>query len=402
MCFGGGGAGSYFHAGETSFSNYNEGNAGCGGSGRFTEKDLILTPNQRYTVTIGAGGKNDCQIPSNSGKPDYENTYDWSWWTNGTKGGSTIFGNNLVVANGGSPAQNQHGGDGGAGGAGASMRYDKPYQIANFDYKAGNGGRGYEFGGGGGGSYVIYAKNSSGEIVYLSGGNGGAGGTWGGGGGGGAGSRLSESSTRREIDTGVRGAKGTYGGYGGGKSSSSSSSVIKSTDGTVSQPLSKWYLMLTQQYMQMTDTATAGQMAASMDQYPNARGYAGGGGGGFHSAGCNAVFVYPNTNSSVDHNDRITSVGGGGGGYGMPLGPEGFQGGPSGRGYGGGGFMGDFYNRIQSNDLYWNQWRSAIGASLGGAGVAHTKSSGGTLANYSNYEVNGKSGICVVFYRVKE
>lgn len=127
ICVGGGGAGG----GDNTTSTFK---GGGGGSGRIIIKDLVLTPNAEYEVVIGAGGTNP-----------------------GGDGGSTIFGDNLVVAAGGNAGTVASGGDGEAGGGGGA------------EFTA-NGGNGAVYGGGGG--------------AGGGGGVGGNGGTYGGGGGG--------------------------------------------------------------------------------------------------------------------------------------------------------------------------------------------------------------------------
>lgn len=394
MCFGGGGAGSFYHYGgsTSSYVSY-AGNCACGGSGRFTEKDVILVPNQSYAVKIGAGGT----------EPDYTRPSGLDsnahYYANGSNGGQTSFGGTLVVANGGEAANYIHGGAGGAGGAGGDTRYDGSYYISNFDFNGGNGGRGYEFGGGGGGGSLVNTI-SGGYTTYAKGGNGGAGGTYGGGGGAGGGNYPGYSAgngyIRREQDVGIRGAKGTYGGYGGGKISSSSTTMTAATDGDTDEPLSKWYLMLAAQYIQLTDTATAGTQVA------NYAGYAGGGGGGFHSNGSPAGYIQSGSPAS-----NSGGYGGGGGGYGSPYKSQVY--GRSGRGYGGFGFFDDLWRgSVDTDELYTpvndNRWRAVIGASAGGAG--HWNSSNGYSANFNgggaNYSITGKSGLCIVFYRIKE
>ena len=149
LCGGGGGGGGASQGGG-------------GGSGYITVKDLIIEPGKEYTIIIGSGGKG---ASSNSGE-------------SGSNGGSTIFGNNLVVASGGDgghsgyESNDGHGGNGNAGG-GSSGSY------AGNGALYGGGGGGHTKGGnggkyGGGGGCVTSGGAGKGGIY---GGNGDAGAT---------------------------------------------------------------------------------------------------------------------------------------------------------------------------------------------------------------------------------
>jgi hypothetical protein len=148
-CVGGGGGsgGSYLYGSA-------DVGGGGGGGGYVSTKEITITPNASYSIVIGSAGTNGTSdtIP-----------------TNGTNGGATIFGDNLVVANGGGGgfgATSTRGGDGGSGGSGGGGGCSSDVVSA----RGGDGGTGYQFGGGGAGAGNANA-------------NGGNGGLYGGGGG---------------------------------------------------------------------------------------------------------------------------------------------------------------------------------------------------------------------------
>ena len=173
-CYGAGGGG----AGSTSTN----GTAGGGGGGGAYVMKTITVSAGNYTITIGAGGIGGAAA------------------TNGTAGGNTIFGSNLVIANGGGPGLSAASGAGGTGGIASG---------GTTNYNGGNGANGvsgsYAGGGGSGAGSTAAGNNSTsatgGAAVTVDGGAGGDGGcgtgaqsgwgcvgsVYGGGGGGGYG-----------------------------------------------------------------------------------------------------------------------------------------------------------------------------------------------------------------------
>ena len=183
FCVGGGGSGS----GHTSDTV----KAGGGGGGyTTTARNIYLEKGKEYSITIGAGGA----ATTGNGT--------------GIAGGNTIFGNNLVVANGGSGGKDHGngGGDGGSGGAckggttggrdgsdgtpltnqyrgkgqgtttrefeetdgtlyssgGDSYAYKSQILTGGNNTGDGGGGGGFYNGGGGGGSGIVVIRNARG------------------------------------------------------------------------------------------------------------------------------------------------------------------------------------------------------------------------------------------------
>lgn len=351
MCFGGGGGGG--------LSSYG---GGGGGSGRFVEKDVTLTPNATYQVSIGAGG---------SGGTYTSKT--------GNSGGVTYF-SSLVSASGGSGGTSGDtgssttatagvGGDGGAGGGGGTDSYGRGN---------GNGGRGYEFGGGGAGA--SYGGQSASTNV------GGAGGTYGGGGG-------SCGSKNAALIAG--GAGGTYGGAGGPGGAVTSFDQLTGSDGAPFNP--SIYFTILSSAVFGTSKGGRNTSTSSISQVSS---FSGGGGGGFGGNGSN----------SGNYGSGNLSGGGGGGGYGSTNDVQGNTGG----GLGGGGYGQPF-------DLYLTQYERITYNSAGGQGGCGFFSYGGGYAvkNGSAYYTKqldgvrasggggdnapgkGGDGVCVVFYRTR-
>lgn len=199
MAFGGGGGGGAYPPAVASSSFY-YGAGGGGGGGHMSEKDIIITPGASYTYTIGAGG--------NGARREEE--------TAGNTGGKTIFGNSLVVADGGGGGGSGRsgsaptfssggvGGNGGTGGGCGGNTYTGTY-IAGTGTYGGNGGSGRngDFGkyaaggfsyfladggraGGGGGGYYGKGGDAAGSASSYYGPAGGGGGGYMGSGGNGA------------------------------------------------------------------------------------------------------------------------------------------------------------------------------------------------------------------------
>jgi hypothetical protein len=163
-CWGAGGGGGT--SGPPGFGK------GGGGGGAYATSTMAVSPGQTFSFTVGLGGE-----PM-------------------TSGGSTIFGNNVVVAVGGAGAFGSPGGEGGKASA----------CEGDLAYNGGNGAvSGMSFGGGGGGSAFSNAAggNGAGYIGGAGEGNGGNGGLQGnnpgatgfapGGGGGGKSGGMSAS-----------------------------------------------------------------------------------------------------------------------------------------------------------------------------------------------------------------
>lgn len=376
ICMGGGGGGatSYNEAASTARGiPY----GGAGGSGRFVETDVVLTPNTYYAVQIGAAG--------DDGTPTSTTLYSIA---NGKSGGTTTFGT-LVSAPGGQGGQGVNGGYGGSGGGGAYG-----YGSTN----GGNGGRGYEFGGGGGGGS---ASGTSDETSNA--GNGGAGGTYGGGGGGGG-------AAKSTWACGTGGAAGTYGGRGGAGVRYNQSITSPAAQGSPFVPsiyFLKLYKDLTGRIFESNPGSTYGAGGGGGGGYGGNGGNgvgigygAGGGGGGGY--GCDGYSAYSKKNYTNMSAWEPTS-GGGGGGYGQTDyieynykdGYEAetdthYQNPTGGRGF----FNGTTFLR----------WNSSISSPVD---IVRTTSRGGdgrwtSSRGYSsggNYHAG--SGVCVVFYRLK-
>lgn len=217
-CVGGGASGEY---------------DGCGGGGGyFAQKILQVTPNAKYKVVIGSGGK-------------------YTGGSNISAGGDTSFGNEIVAKGAGTP----NGGTGGGGafyyGGGREYSLWKAAGKGQSGYGA-DGGEVGNYGAANGGSTLTarggvgnvnqYSTSTTGGTEYNGNGGGGGGagtnggdggngctfynrGSWGhGGGGGGYGSiKLSTdgmyaSSLGSDIDTiGAKGGLGYGAGGGGGR-----------------------------------------------------------------------------------------------------------------------------------------------------------------------------------------
>ena len=196
MLFGGGGGGES--------SNYG---AGGGGSGYMAKGTFAVTPGEKYSVVIGAGG--------NAGRD----------------GGQTSFGD-LLSASGGNRGGGGVGGDGFAGGGGGADIDDHAYYEGNFGRgQAGGGGNGGAAGyntnrdgvssltakGGSGGSRSGFSYYSGGGGGGMNGGDGGDGYSHYGGGGGGYGSQKICQS----------GGKGYGAGGNGGEAGAQGIGIIK-------------------------------------------------------------------------------------------------------------------------------------------------------------------------------
>lgn len=117
---------------------------GGGGGGAYARKVIAVSPGQMFNVVVGSGGS----LESN--------------------GGNSIFGANLVVAEGGRGGNDEDGGNGGAAGN----------SIGDVRYSGGDGGDGTNNGGGGGGGGSAFTTgngqdgNDGGSSSGGSGGNG--------------------------------------------------------------------------------------------------------------------------------------------------------------------------------------------------------------------------------------
>ena len=312
ICSGGGGSGG------TSVG-------GGGGSGYITIKTLTISPGEQYDITIGAGGASVRGSGSNG-----ENGYD---------GGTTIFGNNLVIAKGGKGGQTWGaGGDGNAGGGGGFG-------------KGGNGGT-YGGGGGGGGGYP-----------------GGNGGTYGGGGGGSGPKSSSSSSGYSGASTG--GTGGTYGGHGGDGSNGKGNAIQLAEDGTLySGNIFEYGMNNT-----ITTTGNGGYSTTS----PTVAG-AGAGGGGFGGNG-----------GDIDYGSMIGGSGGGG------------FGGNGGKGRGGGGGFGGNGGRGQNNEQAGGGGGGFFGNGGNASGGAGERGGGGGGSyGVDEPSGAGGNGVCAIMYYVKE
>ena len=127
LCCGGGGGGG-------------SSGGGGGGSGYITISDITIEPGKSYTIIIGSGGSG---AESKSGD-------------SGSNGGSTIFGNNLVVASGGGggitgyESGNGDGGNGNAGGGSCQHNGGNGGKYGGGGGAWNKGGNGGKYGGGGG------------------------------------------------------------------------------------------------------------------------------------------------------------------------------------------------------------------------------------------------------------
>lgn len=178
-CWGGGGAG-----GQASTSSNGKGG---GGGGAYASSNLVVTPGNTYTVTVGAGGI----ARTTSGS---------------TSGGQSSFGT-LVIALGGTNGVNAtNSGTGGAGGLASGS-------TGMTTRSGGIGGNGRptpaDGGGGGGGSSATAIVNGVNGGIYV-GGTGGAGGN-GGNGDGGNGGSYTDSGLDGTSPGGGGGGRGDYG-----------------------------------------------------------------------------------------------------------------------------------------------------------------------------------------------
>jgi gliding motility-associated-like protein len=175
ICIGGGGAG------------YGMSGGGGGGGGAMASKiGIAVTPGQTYTLMVGSGGAGSANNA-------------------GGNGGNSVFGANLVVAQGGRGATSTTGGTGGVAGSSVGDVINPGGNGGNSG-AAGGAGTGNSPGGGGGGSNGGAA--GAGGTGAGSGGNGGAGGANNaagsagnipGGGGGGAGGNFAGGNGGRGI-----------------------------------------------------------------------------------------------------------------------------------------------------------------------------------------------------------
>ncbi len=160
-------------------------NRGAGGGGAYASSTLNVTQGTTYTVVVGAGGVA-------TGNP-------------GQSGQATVFGNNLVVADGGSGGTNS----GGPGGTVAAS-------IGTTRYAGGAGGSrggttGVGGGGGGGGSAFSTGNGNNGANGGLTlGGNGGTGA-----GNGGDGGDATQPGNNGQAPGGGGGGRGSLGGNSG-------------------------------------------------------------------------------------------------------------------------------------------------------------------------------------------
>lgn len=187
-CIGGGGGGAS--------SNTSGRSGGGGGGGAYASSLINVTPGTTYTIQIGAGGGA------------------------GGNGNKTIFGNNLVVADGGIGATNNSR-NGGAGGQASSS-------VGQITFSGGNGGNGGNDGcgdgAGGGGSAGRSTQNG------LNGANG----TSSGGGNGGAGTGISGAGAKG-VDSHNNGNSGSNYGGGGGGAKRGCASAFNRTGGSGAQ-----------------------------------------------------------------------------------------------------------------------------------------------------------------------
>ena len=354
MLFGGGGAGSSIRSWDNRYG------AG-GGGGRMAQKDITVTAGQKFSVTIGSGGKHSAPA-----------------------GGTTSFGS-LLSAAGGSGASGANGGSGGSGGgAGAQLlRYLDQREDGN------NGGDGLDFGGGGGSSAMI---NTS-YVGGASGGNGGAGGTHGGGGGGGSSCR--DASWNYVETPGAGGAKGTYGGKGGtGGKRDDVEGVTAAAAGSKGTAISGT--------SDISGTAAGGSGGTDSELSGIGDAYGGGGGGGGHGG---------------DGGNGGLLGGGGGGGYGARGGRH--CGGGGGYGKGGGGGDG-VYDKVSDEDgetVYQisggggggygkggggGGGSGGFGAGGGGGGSGGFGAGGGGGGDGADEFGCGGGGICIIQYYVED
>jgi hypothetical protein len=214
----GGGGGASRHSG------------GGGAGGMLTATGFTVTPNQTYSVTIGAGGAGSTVTgTATNGSSGANSTFASITATGGGYGGGTA-----PTATGGSGGSGGGGGNGALGGSGtAGQGYAGGKNSPANDYHGGGGGGAGGVGGdvtgaAGGtggpglasditGTSVIYACGGGGSAFQGlgSGGEGGAGGSSGVNGGKGAGSTSGSAGTAN-TGTGGGGGSGSEGAYNGG------------------------------------------------------------------------------------------------------------------------------------------------------------------------------------------
>jgi len=113
-CTGAGGNGGFGQGNNNAYGSGSKGSAG-GGAGGFSQKTVVVTVGDTYTVVIGAGGDNHTNFDQESGAAGSESTFDNATATqaialdsNGGGGGVFATGDNVGAA----------GGAGGTGGGG--------------------------------------------------------------------------------------------------------------------------------------------------------------------------------------------------------------------------------------------------------------------------------------------
>ena len=330
----GGGGGGYYNEGR-SFPRVDPQYGGGGGGGWMNNGEFELTENSSISIVVGSGGGI------------------------GNAGGTTSFGTYLS-ANGGSPATNKSGGDGGSGGGQTlqALIFSGTYVSIR------NAGRGYQFGGGGGGN--------------------GHGGTWGGGGGGivvsygwiryNTSNTLNNSKSNGYYDIN-NGKGGTYGGNGGFHTT-----YINGNNGT--NTIDETSI---DQNLRGPGTGGNGLVYASM--YGN-RPSGGGGGGGYGGCGGYVIGSIQSEGASgfgsgwQETNWYYFGAAGGGGGYGA----NGGIGNSNGRGCGGGGGYGGNGGNGGGN----------CGGGGGGYGSGASYSSSAGFAGGGSYTHSGGSGLVII------
>ena len=375
ICVGAGGGGG----GANSSSSVVIG-AGGGGGGYVAFGTIDVTPGEKISCIIGAGGKGGVLVSSSG-----------SATNNAQPGGSSYImrsssSEKLIEAAGGNPGADisswsstinaGSGGSGGSGGGGGGA-----YSNNGSTY-GGNGGQGFLYGGGGGGNAIRNNRESG----NLHGGNGGNGGPYGGGGGGGG--ISSEGMVASSGGTG--GTGGTYGGNGGnGQIPPSTDQSQFGDNGTTHLdyglnlrfPDYTFSNYFSANGGTMTQWSTSGKSGntgggggggyGGNGGFPPENGYqyGGGGGGGYHSNG-----------------GLTTNGGSGGGGYGG-------DGGISGDGGGGGGgfFARGGAGAVRATNATIDERH---GESPGGGG------GGACVWNYSNVlnGGNGGNGAIILMY----
>lgn len=218
LCVGGGGAGSY--------NSSSTATGGGGGGGLIWVNSISVTKDQKFNITIGAGGTGN-GLPGSSSRFYFGttgNTFNiqaYGGQGNSGAGGiqsltNTVFsigtngggnggagGNGVAGYSGGGGGAGGYTGNGGAGGSG------------------GNGGVAGQGGGGGGGASTALNSGGGGGVGILNGvgANGIAGGT----GGGGSGGESGPSGPLTDYNIGG----GNYGGGGGGNRNTVYFSLVK-------------------------------------------------------------------------------------------------------------------------------------------------------------------------------